>query len=133
MPNGVICGGAVDGSNQLGAMVTCHAITARPDGAGAPAVAGLAPRATAATSSEGVNAGRRRRAWDVVMSTLRAALVVRLERCAEHGLRLRRRQPRPSRRTCGGCQQELACSRIYPRFIKEGGASRPKQRRATYR
>ena len=33
MPNGVICGGAVDGSNQLGEIVTCHAITARPDGA----------------------------------------------------------------------------------------------------
>src|SRR3954447_22833407 len=33
MPKGVICGGAVDGSNQLGAIVTCHAMTARPDGA----------------------------------------------------------------------------------------------------
>ena len=37
MPNGVICGGAVDGSNQLGAIVTCHAMTARPDGAGSAA------------------------------------------------------------------------------------------------
>ena len=32
MPNGVICGGAVDGSNQLGAMVTCQAMMASPVG-----------------------------------------------------------------------------------------------------
>src|ERR1051325_4837111 len=30
MPKGVICAGAVDGSNQLGAMVTCHAMTDSP-------------------------------------------------------------------------------------------------------
>jgi hypothetical protein len=34
MPKGVICGGAIDGSNQLGAIVTWQAMTARPDGAG---------------------------------------------------------------------------------------------------
>src|SRR5204863_648841 len=34
MPNGVICAGAVDGSNQAGAIVTCHAMTARPAGGG---------------------------------------------------------------------------------------------------
>ena len=39
MPNGVICGGAVEGSNQLGAIVTCQAITARPEGARCSAVA----------------------------------------------------------------------------------------------
>src|SRR6516164_1567964 len=39
MPNGVICGGAADGSNQLGAIVTCHAMATRPAGAGAPATA----------------------------------------------------------------------------------------------
>ena len=33
MPNGVICGGALDGSNQAGEIVTCHAMTARPEGA----------------------------------------------------------------------------------------------------
>src|SRR3954452_13395774 len=37
MPNGVICGGAVDGSNQLGAIVTCQAITTCPDGSFASA------------------------------------------------------------------------------------------------
>src|ERR1700736_2382792 len=51
MPNGVICGGAVDGSNQLGAIVTCHAMAARPDGAGPPAPARAGPTATMAPSS----------------------------------------------------------------------------------
>src|ERR1043166_9461779 len=51
MPNGVICGGAVDGSNQLGGIVTCHAMAARPEGAGPPAPARLAPSETAAPSS----------------------------------------------------------------------------------
>ena len=32
MPNGVICGGAVEGSNQAGEIVTCHAMVTRPDG-----------------------------------------------------------------------------------------------------
>jgi hypothetical protein len=41
MPNGVICGGALDGSNQLGAMVTCQAMTARPEGARFSATAAL--------------------------------------------------------------------------------------------
>src|SRR5580704_4842617 len=72
MPNGVICGGAVDGSNQLGAIVTCHAMTARPDGVGAAAVARVAPSATAATRSRWVNARRTRRTRNDVMSTLRA-------------------------------------------------------------
>jgi hypothetical protein len=43
MPNGVICGGALDGSNQAGAIVTCHAITTRPEGAGAAADGTAAP------------------------------------------------------------------------------------------
>src|ERR1043165_7957581 len=47
MPNGVICGGAVDGSNQLGAIVTCQAITTCPDGSFAPA----APTAPVAVNS----------------------------------------------------------------------------------
>src|SRR5262249_21450560 len=59
MPNGVICGGAVDGSNQLGGMVTCHAMTACPDGAGAPAVARPAPRATTAVSIQKAKGPRR--------------------------------------------------------------------------
>src|SRR6516225_4114105 len=60
MPNGVICGGAVDGSNQLGGMVTCQAMTARPDGAGAPAVARPTPRATTAANSNQAKVPRRR-------------------------------------------------------------------------
>src|ERR1041385_1382250 len=51
MPNGVICGGGVDGSNQLGAIVTWHAMAARPGGAGLPASARLAESATTAPSS----------------------------------------------------------------------------------
>src|SRR5207245_896931 len=50
MPNGVICGGAVEGSNQLGAIVTCQAMVAGPAGACAAAL-GVAPRTTTATSS----------------------------------------------------------------------------------
>ncbi len=41
MPNGVIWAGAVDGSNQLGAIVTCQAMTARPAGAGSAAGDGI--------------------------------------------------------------------------------------------
>src|SRR5580704_25284 len=52
MPNGVICGGAVDGSNQLGEIVTCQAMTTRPAGAGAAAIDGLAPNSTMAMKSE---------------------------------------------------------------------------------
>src|ERR1043166_7679655 len=50
MPNGVICGGAVEGSNQLGASVTCQAMAKRPDGAGEPAPARFAPSASSAAS-----------------------------------------------------------------------------------
>src|SRR5215468_7045419 len=49
IPKGVICGGAVDGSNQLGAIVTCQAMTASPAGAGC-ATAGRA-RATTRTAA----------------------------------------------------------------------------------
>src|SRR5215472_11962799 len=51
MPKGVICGGAVDGSNQLGAIVTCQAMTARPDGAGAASLNSVAPKTSIAASS----------------------------------------------------------------------------------
>src|SRR5580700_2258939 len=52
MPNGVICGGAVDGSNQAGEIVTCQAMTTRPAGAGAPAFDGLAPNSRMAVKSD---------------------------------------------------------------------------------
>jgi hypothetical protein len=58
MPKGVICGGAVDGSNQLGAIVTCQAMTACPDGAGSPARAGVTVSARTAATSTPNNAGR---------------------------------------------------------------------------
>jgi hypothetical protein len=72
MPKGVICGGAVDGSNQLGEIVTNHAMTARPDGSAAVTVEGVALRPATATSSKRVKAKRKRRIWDDVMRTLRA-------------------------------------------------------------
>src|SRR6516164_6625363 len=77
MPNGVICGGAVDGSNQLGGMVTCHAMTARPDGAGGPAVARpvprSAPRATTAASNNPARVLCRR--W-ILRDAMSAAMLV---------------------------------------------------------
>src|SRR5256885_12758996 len=67
MPKGVICAGAVEGSNQLGAIVTCHAMTARPAGAG-PSAAEAAPAETRpAANSEAKNAGRQRRPCNRVM------------------------------------------------------------------
>src|ERR1051325_8793839 len=48
MPKGVICAGALDGSNQAGAIVTCPAMTARPLGAGPPAAGVVTPKAMTA-------------------------------------------------------------------------------------
>src|SRR5262245_20693949 len=53
MPNGVIWGGAVDGSNQLGAMVTCQAMDASP--AAGAASAGVAATQNTATMSTSVS------------------------------------------------------------------------------
>ena len=63
MPNGVICGGAVDGSNQLGAIVTCQAMTACPEGAGSAACEGAVEDTRIATSSRPINARLERRTW----------------------------------------------------------------------
>src|SRR4029453_3591594 len=60
MPNGGICGGAVDGSNQLGEIVTCQAIVTRPDGAATAAVEAIAPRVATATSRNWRRAGHMR-------------------------------------------------------------------------
>jgi hypothetical protein len=51
MPKGVICGGAVEGSNQAGAIVTCQAITALPFGSGPEAAETVPGRSKAAISS----------------------------------------------------------------------------------
>src|SRR5262245_17905232 len=50
MPNGVIWGGALDGSNHVGAMVTCQAITISPAGAGWARAGAAAPRTSAAAT-----------------------------------------------------------------------------------
>src|SRR6516225_8584578 len=60
MPNGVICGGAVDGSNQLGAIVTCQAMTACPDGAGSAARGGVIGNTSTAATSGPISAGHQR-------------------------------------------------------------------------
>src|SRR6201987_4700689 len=61
MPKGVICGGAVEGSNQLGEIVTCQAMTTCPDGSGPAAVTERAvPHTKTAIKSEPVNAKRER-------------------------------------------------------------------------
>src|SRR5215211_3550375 len=73
MPNGVICGGAVDGSNQLGEIVTCQAIVTLPDGAATAAIEAIAPTATTATSRNWRRAWHRRRTWNEAMRTFRAA------------------------------------------------------------
>src|SRR6267154_4416964 len=94
MPNGVICGGAVDGSNQLGEIVTCHAIATLPDGPATAAVEAIAPRATTATSRNWRRARHRRRTWNEAIRTFRAAEWSQLERSSDDGLRLLRCQPR---------------------------------------
>src|ERR1700758_3273053 len=59
MPNGVICGGAVDGSNHAGEIVTCQAMTTRPVGAG-PAAIDIVPKTRIARTSQPINARRER-------------------------------------------------------------------------
>src|SRR5262252_262371 len=68
MPNGVICGGAVDGSNQLGAIVTCQAMARRPDGAGPPAPARFALSANLAGAGGPAPSGRLAMAWHVTIA-----------------------------------------------------------------
>src|ERR1700728_1263841 len=59
MPNGVICGGAVDGSNQDGAIVTYQAMTILPDGSGSAAKA-RPGRTQAAIATRAATASHRR-------------------------------------------------------------------------
>src|SRR5882762_8998229 len=61
MPKGVICAGAVEGSNQEGAIVTCHAMMARPAGAGPSAAEAEPAKTRPVANSEAKNARRQRR------------------------------------------------------------------------
>src|SRR5437899_8883220 len=81
MPNGVICGGAVDGSNHVGASVTCQAITASP---GWAAPAGFAARASTAP----VRSAAIRPRWRLIGLPPRSAhvFVVVLERDVDERL-----------------------------------------------
>ena len=66
MPNGVICGGAVEGSNQLGAMVTCQPMTTSP---GAGACAPLSRPNTITSSAAMMNGSARRPNANTLMET----------------------------------------------------------------
>src|SRR4029453_2205388 len=79
MPNGVICGGAVDGSNHEGASVTCHAITTSPGWAAPTGV-------TASASSPAVRSEAIR--WRPIGRPFRSAhvFVVVLEGHIDQGL-----------------------------------------------
>src|SRR5437868_14764333 len=68
MPKGVICAGALAGSNQGDAMVTCKAMTARPFGAG-PSAANAAV-AQAKIPSDSRTATTRRRSPSIVIRLL---------------------------------------------------------------
>src|SRR6516164_4745207 len=74
MPKGVICGGAVDGSNQLGEMVTCQAITARSDGTASAGVEAAAQRVARAIGSQTASARWKCRTWNELMGTLQAKI-----------------------------------------------------------
>src|SRR5690242_7885073 len=59
MPNGVICGGAVDGSNQVGAIVTCQASITLPDGCLALSAASAPPPTASSPASTEPRIARR--------------------------------------------------------------------------
>src|SRR5438045_5026862 len=65
MPKGVICAGALDGSNQAGAIATCQAMTARPFGAG-PSAANAAVAQAKIPSDSRPATTRRRSPSDVI-------------------------------------------------------------------
>src|SRR5437667_5867690 len=73
MPKGVICGGAVDGSNHDGAMVTCQAIVASPCGVWPAAPWAIPSTATTITSAW----GSQRAGIGVLLRDLRAAIDAR--------------------------------------------------------
>src|ERR1044071_9105448 len=68
MPKGVICAGALDGSNQAGAIVTCQAMTARPVGAGPSAAEAAVAKAKIPSDSR--TAATRRRSPNTVIQLL---------------------------------------------------------------
>src|SRR5215813_2092469 len=77
MPNGVICAGAVEGSNQLGAIVTCQAMTDSPVWASARPARTTGSNATARMNETMCRAAR----------AIASSVVVGLSpagRCAKH-------------------------------------------------
>src|SRR5215469_3747759 len=99
MPNGVICGGAVDGSNQLGEIVTCQAMTTRPDGASA-AAADAAPATVSAAARSRPSTERKRKSCNGLMRLCSSGDLLRSDcRATWRGLAIP--GPRaPARRGC---------------------------------
>src|SRR6267142_4829265 len=85
VPKGVIWGGALDGSNQVGAIVTCQATMTSPLGAAWPAASWIVPNVrTAAASNKAI------RRWEDRMFTLRSRDCFQPARnAAEDGLKER--------------------------------------------
>src|ERR1700730_15260049 len=96
MPNGVICGGAVDGSNQLGEIVTCQAMTTRPAGAGAAAIERPAPNSTTAVKSEPSARFRRSRHELIGASSQLCCILLLRQGCAQGAARSEKRRTRNS-------------------------------------
>src|SRR5437899_11151535 len=67
MPNGVIWAGAVDGSNHVGAMVTCQAMTASPVGVCAAAKGTIARMKETAASRPARRCDRIRRSTSLLL------------------------------------------------------------------
>jgi hypothetical protein len=91
MPNGVICGGAVEGSNHEGAIVTCQAITTSP-AAGWPAAPEAGPSIARAIMHSAAHPPRARR------PTTRAGDHAHLQAKRRWLVRFRENLPRPGGR-----------------------------------
>src|SRR5512144_2055010 len=96
MPNGVICGGAVDGSNHVGAIVTCHAITASPEGVTWARAMAAMPIANSAAAAR-ARWRRYRRSGDRV-SVMISPWLLGSARCADNAMEAAVRQET----ACGG-------------------------------
>src|SRR5262249_18449948 len=131
MPNGVICGGAVDGSNQLGEIVTCQASVARP--AGGPAAAAVAV-ATRVVAARGGGRTRRKRTnrYDDMMTLQAPTQTNKLEWRWQDGLRLCASQSRVEYQASyrigviPSAERDLSCGLRGPSLrLRSGQALRP--------
>src|SRR4029453_7378440 len=85
VPKGVIWGGAVDGSNQVGAIVTCQAMITSPAGDAWPFASWIAPDVRTRTVSNTAKARRE----DHIFNPPVKGLFSTCSRCREDGLKAR--------------------------------------------